>query len=51
MEWEAQWIRDNLHRYESRGHAEAVILNIQKRKKIVELEQEVKQYKKELGIE
>ena len=51
MEWEAAWIRNNLNRYESRGHAEAVILNIQKRRKIVELEQQVKKYKEQLGIE
>lgn len=50
-DWEANWIRSNPQHYDSKGHAEAVILNIQKRKKISELGQEIKKYKKELGID
>lgn len=50
-DWEANWIRSNPQHYDSKGHLEAVILNIKKRKKIAELEQEIKKYKEELGIE
>jgi len=50
-DWEANWIRNNPQYYDSKGHSEAVILNIQKRKKIAELEQEIRKYKEELGIE
>jgi hypothetical protein len=43
--WEANWIRESPWYYDSEGHSEAVILNIEKRKRIVELEQELKLYK------
>ena len=50
-DWEATWIRQHPQHYDSKRHSEAVILNIEKRKRIVELEQEVKLYKERLGIE
>ena len=31
LEWEANWIRENLNKYDSPMHAEAVIKNIEKR--------------------
>ena len=46
--WEACWIRDNLNRYESKGHAEAVILNIQKRLVIDSLVKENNELRKQL---
>jgi len=50
-DWEAIWIRQHPEYYDSKGHSEAVIGNIEKRKRIVELEQEIKMYKERLGIE
>jgi len=50
-EWEVNWIRNNPQHYDSKGHSEAVILNIDKRLKITELEQQVKKYKEQLGID
>jgi hypothetical protein len=49
-DWEANWIRQHPQHYDSKGHAEAVILNIEKRKRIVELEQGIKMYKERLGL-
>ena len=49
MTWEACWIREHLHLYESKGHAEAVILNIQKRLIINALVRENTELKKQLG--
>lgn len=49
-EWEVNWIRSNPQHYDSKGHSEAVILNIDKRLKIVELEKQIEDLKKELGI-
>ena len=46
ISWEACWIRDNLHLYESKGHAGAVILNIQKRLVINSLVKENNELKK-----
>jgi hypothetical protein len=48
LSWEACWIRDNLNRYESKGHAEAVILNIQKRLVIDSLVKENNELRKQL---
>jgi hypothetical protein len=49
-DWEANWIRQHPDYYDSKGHSEAVILNIEKRKRMVELEQEIKMYKERLGL-
>lgn len=49
-DWEVNWIRNNPQHYDSKGHSEAVILNIDKRLKIVELEKQIEDLKKELGI-
>lgn len=49
--WEKDWIRGNPHYYDSKGHLEAVILNIEKRLVISELQKEIDIYKKELKID
>ena len=49
--WEKDWIRSNPHYYDSKGHLEAVILNIEKRLVISELQKEIDIYKKELKID
>lgn len=45
-EWEVNWIRNNPQHYDSKGHSEAVILNIDKRLKITELEKQVDIFEK-----
>lgn len=50
-EWEVNWIRNNPQYYDSKGHSEAVILNIDKRMKITELEKQIEHLKKELVID
>lgn len=42
MEWELAWIDAHLHLYDSPLHAEAVKRNIEKRYRILELEQQLK---------
>lgn len=49
MNWELQWIDDNVHLYTSSEHAEAVKRNIEKRYKILALEAHIKDLEKELG--
>lgn len=48
MDWESNWILSNIEMYHCIEHAEAVILNIEKRKKIIDLEKLVEQYTVEL---
>lgn len=51
MEWEANWIRINLARYDSPMHAEAVIRNIEKRYLINSLQKKINKLEEELESE
>lgn len=50
-QWEKDWIRSNPHWYDSKGHLEAVILNIEKRLIISDLQKQIDIYKRELNID
>lgn len=48
MNWEFEWIDNNIHRYTSKEHAEAVKRNIEKRYLINQLQNKIKDLEKEL---
>jgi len=42
LQWELDWIDNNVHRYDSPLHAESVKRNIEKRYHIKDLQQEIR---------
>lgn len=50
-QWEKDWIRNNPQYYDSKGHLEAVILNIEKRLIILDLQKQIDTYKKDKNID
>lgn len=47
VKWESKWIMNNQKRYEGLMHQKAVIGNIEKRHKILELERKIKKLESE----